>query len=467
MAFLRNILNNNTSPVPTPDRISLKHRILSAGSWSVAGYGLSQAIRFGSNLLMTRLLVPDMFGVMAIATVVMVGLGMFSDFGLKQNIIQSKRGDDPVFLNTAWTVQIYRGVVLWLFALSIGLLVWLGNHLDMFPKSSAYADPRLPYVIAVVSFTTLIGGFQSTKLFEARRNLALGDVTKIDIISLVIGLLLTLSWVSINRTIWALVAGNICSALVTLVLSHARLAGVSNRWEWDRSAFQEIVHFGKWIFLSSILGFLVNQGDRLLLGGLIDATLLGVYIIAYAIFSSVEQLLNMIIGDVSFSAFSEIARERPASLKASYYRFHLIIGSVAYFCSGILMFSGQSLIGLLYDRRYEQAGWMLEILAAALLMTPFNLAIMCLLALGLPIIFTQIIAIRAFSMFLFVPLGIHFFGLPGALWAIVGSYYSYLPSTIYYKITYGLFDISKELRITPAWLAGALVARGLNLAIGH
>ena len=458
---------SDVMPLPTPDRISLKKRVLSAGTWSLAGYGLSQAIRFGMNLLMTRLLVPDMFGVMAIATVVMVGLAMFSDLGLQQNIIQSKRGSDPAFLNTAWVAQIFRGMILWFFALSVGLLVFLVDHIGMFPNNSVYADPRLPYVIAVLSFTALIGGFQSTKLFEARRNLSLGHVTKIEITSQVAGLLLTLGWVSIDRSIWALVAGNVCSALATLLLSHAWLPGIRNRWEWDRLAFREIVHFGKWMFLSSVLGFLVNQGDRLLLGDLIDVTLLGVYVIAFGIFNSVEMLLNKIIYDVSFSALSEVVRDRPADLKASYYRFHVFIGSAAYFCSGILMFSGQSLIGLLYDHRYEQAGWMLEVLALALLITPFNLAIMCLLALGLPSRFTQIIAIRAVSLFVLVPLGFHFFGLPGALWAIVASYYSYLPPTIYYKINYGLFDFSKELLIAPAWLAGALLGMGFSLAIGR
>src|SRR5262245_66533122 len=119
--FMRNMLSN-AAPTPSADRISLKKRVLKAGTWSLVGYGLSQAIRFGSNLLMTRLLVPEMFGVMAIATMLMIGLAMFSDAGLKQNVIQSNRGNDPAFLNTAWMIQILRGVLLWFFALCAALL---------------------------------------------------------------------------------------------------------------------------------------------------------------------------------------------------------------------------------------------------------------------------------------------------------------------------------------------------------
>ncbi len=416
---------------------------------------------------MTRLLVPDMFGVMAIATLVMVALAMFSDLGLSQNVIRSDRGSDPAFLNTAWMIQIFRGVLLWFLALSVGLLVLLADRMDMFPKNSAYLDPRLPYVIVLVSFTALIGGFQSTKLFEARRNLSLAHVTKIQITSQVAGLLLMFGWVLIDRSIWALVAGNVCSALVTVLLSHAWLPGVRNHWDWNRSAFSEIFHFGKWLFLSSILGFLANQGDRLLLGGLIDATLLGVYVIAAGIFNLAEQLLSIIIGDVSFSALSEVIRERPAHLKTSYYGFHVVIAPITYFCAGILMFFGQTLIALLYDRRYEQAGWMLEIISVALVTIPFRVAIDCLLALGLSRLFTQLLAIRVVSLFLLVPLGFHYFNLPGALWGFVASHFSSLPAIIYYKIRYGLFDLSKELLLMPAWLAGVLLAMGLNLAIGH
>ena len=59
-------------------------------------------LRFGSNLLLTRLLVPKMFGVMAVAMLVIIGLAMFSDLGLKPSVVHSRRGNEPVFLNTAW-----------------------------------------------------------------------------------------------------------------------------------------------------------------------------------------------------------------------------------------------------------------------------------------------------------------------------------------------------------------------------
>ena len=448
-------------------QITLKQRVLRAGGWSIAGYAFSQVIRFGSNLVMTRLLVPEMFGVMAIATMIMYGLALISDVGLRQNVVQSGRGNDVVFLNTAWTIQILRGVLLWFFALGASFLVFVANRNGFFPEGSVYAEPNLPYVIAILSASTVISGFNSTKIFESGRNLSLYRITKIDIASQITGLIAMFFWVAFDRSIWALVAGSLCSCLMSLILSHVSLPGVANRWQWDDAAFREIIQFGKWIFLSSILGFLINSGDRLMLGGLVSATVLGVYTIAFFIFSAVEQALAKIITDVAFPAFSEIVREQPSEMKAKYYRFHLVISSFSHFCAGILIVSGQALIALLYDKRYTQAGWILEILSVALLIVPFRLAPYCFMALGMPRLLSNILVIRLATMFILMPVGFHLFGLQGVMWGIVFSHFSILPQTLYYKVKYGLFDLQKELLVLPMVLIGVIMGNAFNWAIGY
>src|SRR5262249_16987726 len=154
------------------------------------------------------------------------------------------------------------------------------------------------------------------------------------------------------------------------------------RLQWDRSAAIEIVKFGKWIFPSSILFFLSSSGDRMILGSIVDATSLGIYAIAFLIFSSLDQVLTRIIINVSFPDLSEIIRNRAARLTEAYYRFDTVIAAFTYFCSGVLMVSGQAVISVLYDSRYQQAGWILQILAVALLALPPRVAAQSFLALG-------------------------------------------------------------------------------------
>lgn len=446
---------------------SLRRRILSAGAWTTAGYFVSQAIRFGSNLLMTRILVPEMFGLMAIAAMVMYGLALISDVGLGPNIVYSRRGADPVFLNTAWSIQITRGLLMAAIALLASFAIVAANALGLVPQATVYAKPQLPLVIASLSIGAAVSGFESTKLFEASRNLLNHRLTQVEITSQLFGLACMLGWVFWDRSVWSLVAGNLGGSVMKTFLSHRVLPGTANRWHWDPVAFHEIIHFGKWIFLSSLLGFLINSGDRILLGGMLTASLLGVYSIAYLMSNSVENVVGKLIADVSYPALSEVHRTDPTRLRHVYYRFHGIIASFCYILAGALMVCGHTLIGTIYDRRYERAGWMLEILAVGLLALPFRLAPYCFQTLGMPKLHSHIIALRLLTLFVLTPLGLHLWGLHGALWGIVAASLAGLPLTIFYSIRSRLFDLRKELVLVPLVPAGMAAGTLFNLTLGR
>jgi O-antigen/teichoic acid export membrane protein len=448
----------------TPNRVSLKRRVLAAGSWSVAGYIVNQILRFGSNILMTRLLAPDAFGVMAIAYVIMGGLATFSDFGVKPIIIRSERGNDPDFLNTAWTIRNLQFVLLWLLTVGFAVLIALANHLNMISKHSVYADPRLPYVIAIVSFSSVIRGFTSTKIHEASRNMNLRPLTFVETASYLSGVLFMLGWAVVDRSIWALVWGALFGSLIRTILSHIYLPGTPNRWHWDKAAVHEITAFGKWIVVASILGYLANNADRMLLGGMMGAAALGTYAIAFFIFKSVDEMIVSVILNVTLPALSETVRENPSALKGTYYRFHAVISPFTYFCSAVLIVSGQALIGLIYDPRYYQAGWMLQILAIALLATPFGVAERCFVAIGLPKYIYQLSAISLVVLLIGTIGGFRVGGLAGAIFGIALSFLSSVPLVIYYQMKHDIFDVRKELYALlgfPAGLVAGLLLKGV------
>src|ERR1700733_998835 len=185
-------------------RGSLTQRIIGAASWSLVGLIISYSLRLGSSLILTRLLSPQMFGIMSIVGLITTGLAMFSDLGVKQNIIQSPRGSEPTFLNTAWSIQIMRSVILWVIAVLISLIIFLCQKINLISPSNVYSENELPYVLVVATFSIVINGFQSTKFYEAGRYLALGQVTRIQILAQIAGLLCVAIWAWIDRSIWAL-----------------------------------------------------------------------------------------------------------------------------------------------------------------------------------------------------------------------------------------------------------------------
>src|SRR4030067_3228097 len=117
-------------PMSSKSTLTLRQRVLQSGSWTLLGYGVNQALRLGGNLILTRLLFPEAFGMMAIIQAVAFGAHMLTDVGVGPSIVQNARGNEPAFLNTVWTVQIVRSV-----------LVWVGLCALAFPLARFYGEP--------------------------------------------------------------------------------------------------------------------------------------------------------------------------------------------------------------------------------------------------------------------------------------------------------------------------------------
>lgn len=421
----------------------------------MAGFVSSQLIRLGGNLILTRLLVPEMFGVMAIVTVLIAGVTLFSDIGLLQNIVRSKRGDDPVFLNTAWSVQILRGFLISLLALFLSWALYYAGTLGLIPENSTYSEPILPYIIAVMAITPIIAGFNSTKYLVASRKLQLGRVTIIELSSQAIGLTVMIVWAFFEQTIWLLVVGSFISITAKMILTHLVLKGVNNRFAWDKDAFHEIFHFGKWIFISSILGFILSKGDKLLLGGLISSEMLGIYTIAYFLAFAAIQALSKLCMSVFFPALSEVVRERPNDLKKVYYKIRTKIDAIAFLVAGLLFMSGDLIIQTLYDERYYEAGWMLEYLSISIIGIGYVLSSQTILALGDAKIISVINFFHALAVFLLIPVLFHLFGIAGAIWAIPASSLVRIAGMVWYFHKHNLLVLFKEIQMVPMFLLGS------------
>jgi len=452
------LLNNS-------ENMNLRKRVLRATSWTMSAHVVGQALRLGANLIVTRLLVPEMFGVMGIVSVILTGLVLFSDVGLLQNITRSQRGEDPKFLNTAWVIQIGRGGLLCLVALLISWLLFIAADNHWLPPDSTYADPVLPLLIAVMSIQPLIEGFGSTKIWVAHRRLQFGWVVTLELISQTAGLIAMVAWAWFDRTIWALVLAGLVANTSKMILSHIMIPGPSNNFEWDSKAFYEIFHFGKWIFVSTIFHFLTNSGDRLLLGGLVSAGVIGVYTIAFFLANAVTQVIITLISKVFFSALSEVARDEPEKISEIYYKIRMRIDSVAFFGSGFIFVSGSVIIDFLYDDRYLDAGWMLEILSLSMISVGYLMSNQCFLALGRVKSIVLLNGIQVIVLFISLPLMFSYFGMPGAVWAVsLTSLFSIIGSLLFMK-KYQLLMLNKEFVMLPLFFVGGLVGAAFEFVM--
>ena len=204
----------------------LKRPVIRASLWTFGGYGAGQVIRLISNLILDAAPVPG--GVRpdgAGDDVSRSGSRCSATSGTNAAIIQNERGEDPAFLNTAWTIHIIRGFGLWAVAC---VIAW--------PVSKIYRQPLLFPMLCVAGSSAAISGFQSMAIATANRRLWLGRLTMVGVANQVATTAITIMLAWIFNSVWALVAGSVigsagrhrfwgmlrCPGIVTPFTSSAR-----------------------------------------------------------------------------------------------------------------------------------------------------------------------------------------------------------------------------------------------------
>lgn len=378
----------------------LMARVLRSTSWIVLGYGASQGIRLASNLILTRLLFPEAFGLMALISLVTVGLMLFSDVGIAPSIAQSKRGDDPDFLDTAWSIQVVRGVCLWAVASALAV-----------PAARFYDAPDLVVYLPIAALSLLVSGFNPTRIETAHRHLLMGRLTVLDLTSQVIGIIVMIVLAWWWQSVAALVVGGVVGALAKLVLTWTGLPGKANRFRVERAAVGELVGFGKWVFLSTVFWFFASQGDKAVLGKFLSLETLGVYNIGYFLASFPLLLGTSVTGRVMIPVYRDAKHETGKVVRMRFGLSGAILSLLM-----LMALLGPWLVGVLYDARYAQAGAMVTLLGVALAPQVIGLTYdQAALAAGDSRRFFGVTATRAVLQVGFLVAGVMAFGLVGAL----------------------------------------------------
>ena len=441
---------------------SLGGRMVNAALWLVGSNVSSQALRLISSLVLTRLLMPDAFGLLAAMSTLYFGLVMFSDMGIWQSVVKSENGNEARFLGTAWTAQLIRALILVLLVCLMAAGVFMLSQSRWIQDSSVYADPRMPWMMASFSVCALLQGLESMKPATAQRNLHGRYLARMELISQLAAMVTTIGLTWWTRSVWSLMAGTMVASLVRTWMSHFYLPGQHVRPCWDKVHAREIIGFGKWIFLSSIIGFLAANIEKLILAALLTATSFGLFSIASTLLAAVVGVYASLNGHVVFSSMSQALRGNRDEMVRMYGRVQRIADVLLGVLAGVLIMSGQWAIWILYDPRYEQAGWMLQTLGIGLLALRYQVVEQMMFATSQPAWVSANNALRALGLVVGVPAGFALAGERGALLAVVACQFASWPLTLLYKWREGLLGHGSEWWWLPALLAGLLLGWGVD-----
>jgi O-antigen/teichoic acid export membrane protein len=443
-------------------QIEVRSTLRRAASVILGGSMAAQALRLLSSLVLTRLLVPEAFGLMATVQALYFALVMFSDVGISQSVVTAQRVDAPGFLGTATSIQLMRGAVLALVTLLLAAGLYALQQTQSTWAVGVYADPRLPPMVAAFALVAVLQGAESLKLAVAQRQVQMGVLTQTELLSQVVGVIVTVALAWMSRSVWSLVVGSLMASATRLLLSHLCLPGPWIRPEWQPAAARGILVFGRWIYLSSVIGFCAAHGEKILMGGFLPLETFGLFAVAGTLLAACAAIMSSINGQLIFPVLSRALRETPDQVGRIYERLQRLADMALGVVVGLLLSLAGWVVWLLYDARYALAGGLLQWLSLGLLGMRFQVLEQMMFARSQPHWVTLNNALRALVLLLGIPLGFAYWGVAGALIAIVVAAFAGWPVVAVFKYRHGMPIVRTEAVWPLALVLGWAVGMGID-----
>jgi len=458
-------INTDIDEISTEDRDesrfrALESRALKGTYFIVAFYGLGLAMRFAGSIVLTRLFAPELFGLMTLLTTIIVGLNLLSHIGLEDSVIQNPRGDDEVFLNTAWTILVLRGIALWLLML---ILAW--------PFARLY-EPRLLWLLPAVGFASVISGFSSPGLLSLSRHLGVARSSLLELICQFTLYGVAIGWAYFNRTIWALVVARLVSETLRTLLSYRLVEGaVRPRFVLEPEAVRALLTFGRWILIGTALTFFANQSDRLILPKLLPKAtafqVLGVYGIAFSLSDLPRQIIAQFSSKVGYPFIAKFAHHPRPEFRRVLLKYRMMVLAVGAVLLTFTICVGDVFILRVYKGPYHGAAWMIAIFGMGLwhtlLYSTTSPAIMSLQkthynALANLLYFIALVAL--------LPLGYSYFGIVGAVAAVAISDLPMYVVNVYASYREGLGMLRQDALMTLVFVVTLAVGFTIRHVLG-
>lgn len=257
-------------------------------------------------LILARILAPHDFGLMGIALLSMSTLETFSQTGFQAALIQKKENIES-YLDAAWTVLILRGLLLF------GILYFAAPFVASF-----FNTPEAKPIIQVIGFSVLLQAFTNIGVIYFQKDLEFNKEFIYQFAGTLADFIVAISAVLILKNVWALVLGLLAGNAVRCIVSYL-IHPYRPRLSRDSAKAKELFGFGKWVLGSSVLIFLIMQGDDIFVGKFLGATMLGFYQMAYRISNLPATEITHVISQVTFPAYSKL-QDNIHELREAYLR---------------------------------------------------------------------------------------------------------------------------------------------------
>ena len=412
MSSLQNTeLDGPAAPKPANGMALSWLALLTGAGWTIGAFAAGQIIRLLLNATLARLLAPELFGTMLLIHSLRLGVDLLSDVGIGQNVVVHSDAHDTRYYNTAWSLQVLRGIFVFCLCCILAR-----------PLSQIYGSPLLAVALPLSALYFVAVGFYSIGLYLAQKRLKIGLLNRFDLTIELLSAIIHVVAVLISPTVWSLIIAGLLAVSTRTLGSYFLIPSIRPRFAISPEYAWQIVGFGKWIFLSSTVYYFAMTYDRLYLAKVAPLAVLGIYGIARTfadLVTTLVQKLNSLMVFPLIASSAGLPREELRAQVAGM-RWYVLLAAAA----GLALFVALAdlPIVLLYDQRYQSAGWMIAVLA-----TGAWIPIVCglnessLLGLKRPIYGAIANAAKFAWLFIGLPLAYAAFGVVGVIGVVALS----------------------------------------------
>lgn len=247
---------------------SVKEKVLRSGLWLGMSSSIIRILELFRSIILARLLLPEVFGVMAIVSILRDGIQQFSKTSFSEAIIYRKSEIDES-INTAWVLNIFRGLLLSVLLLFLSPLI-----------ASFYGEEILDTAIKILAIIFIFDGLYNVNMVLYRKNIDLKKIAIMETSTSVLGIIIVIVLAYYLRNVWALLIGVVFTSFTKVSLSYL-IADKRPKFSFHPKLAWELFHYSKYITGVGILVFLTTRLDDGLVGKLLGMKELGFYINAY------------------------------------------------------------------------------------------------------------------------------------------------------------------------------------------
>src|ERR1700730_2898620 len=290
---------DHTAPIVRDD---IRTKVLIALRWTTLSKFLGQLVSWAVTIYVIRVLSPDDYGLMAMASVPIVFFYLLNTAGLDVVLVQKRD------LSERLRAQVFGTVIL------ANLLLFLGFFGGAPWIAAFYHEPRLTAIVRVLGFQFILLAFETLPQSQLERDINFGGRSIVELVTIVAGTLTPWSLAPAGFGVWTLVWGSLTTTAIRMV----GLNLVQRSLCWPRFSLGRMKNdllFGRAVTLDRALRFTLADSDRFIGGKLFGNTLLGYYAVANDLASLPINKLTGLINSIALPAFAK-AQLTPAGARS-------------------------------------------------------------------------------------------------------------------------------------------------------